>query len=467
MPNAHNLEPVLNRLTQQSGLLSLGVADVAGFVDDVSGRLTSQVEQIQHLRTAVAEVAADNASVAVASEQTRQHARGARSDMDDCYGSLEGAVGAIVSLAHVLSAMGADGALLEQALGSIDKAARQIATVASQTKLLALNATIEAARAGDAGRGFAVVASEVKLLAASTAAATEAIRATVATVRSSARTLISRANQSTAEAEQVSQQGSSVLHMVGNNRSRMAEINGMTDHIAERTQMISHQCDSVSHSVDIMSGGMQRSSIDLRRARDTILDLLTASEEIAATAANEGIETDDTPFLTRVQLEARRVEAAFEAELASGRMSLDDVFDESYQPVAGSDPLQHVTRFTEMTDAVLRGMLDEVKASHTRCIFCIAIDRNGYVPTHEAALSQPPSTDPEWNRVFCRNRRIYQERPIARASRNYMPFMLQSYRRPMQGGVYVRIKLVSAPIEVRGRHWGALALAYTPADIDD
>ncbi len=466
MANAHKLEPLLNRLTHQSGLLSLSVADVAGFVDDVSSRVTSQADRIGHLRSAVSEVAADNASVAVASEQTRQHARGARSDMDDCYGSLEGAVGEIVSLANVLSAMGEDGALLEQALGSIDKAARQIATVAAQTKLLALNATIEAARAGDAGRGFAVVASEVKLLALNTAAATEAIRATVATVRSSAHALISRAHQSTAKAEQVSQQGSNVLQMVGNNRSRMAEINGMTDHIAERTHMISHQCERVSDSVEIMSGDMQRSNIDLRRARDTILDLLTASEDIAAAAANEGIETDDTPFFTRVQQEAWRVEAAFEAELASGRISLDDLFDETYQPVAGSDPPQHLTRFTDMTDRVLRAMLEEVNGSNSRYIFCIAIDRNGYVPTHSAALSQPPSSDPEWNRVFCRNRRIYQERPIVRACRNHRPFMLQSYRRPMQGGVYVKIKLASAPIEVRGRHWGALALAYTPADID-
>ena len=467
MPDAHDLQPLLSRLTQQSGLLSLGVADLAGFVDDVSGRSTSQVEQIKRLRTTIKEVAADNASVAVASEQTRQHAQRARSDLDDCYGSLEDAVGAIVSLADMLSAMGHGGALLEQALGSIDKAARQIAKVASQTKLLALNAAIEAARAGEAGRGFAVVASEVRLLATDTAAATEAIRATVATVESSARALIDNVQQSTAEAAKVSQQSSSALRMVGDNRSRMAEINGMTDHIAQRTHTITQQCDSVSHSVEAMSSDMQQSNTDMRRARDTIIDLLTASEEIAASTANAGLETDDTPFLARVQMAARRVEAVFDAELKTGGMSLDDLFDENYVPVSGSDPPQHLTRFTDMTDRVLRGMLEEIKAAHSRSIFCIAIDRNGYVPTHSAALSQPPSADPAWNRVFCRNRRIYQERPIARACRSRKPFMLQSYRRPMPGGAFVAIKLASAPIDVRGRHWGAVAIAYAPADVDD
>ena len=467
MPDGRAMQPVLNRLTQQSGLLSLGVADMAGFVDDVSGRVTSQVEQIRHLREAIHEVTSDNASVAVASEETRQHARGARSDMDDCYGSLQDAVGAIASLAETLSAMGQDGAVLERALGSIDQAARQIAKVAAQTKLLALNAAIEAARAGEAGRGFAVVASEVKLLAANTASATEAIRGTVAAVESSARALIGRAQQSTDEAAKVRQQSADVLQMVGDNRARMAEIDGMTDHIALRTHMISRQCDKVGQSVEVMSGHMERANTDLRRAHETILGLLTASEDIAASAATAGFETDDTAFLSRVQAQARRVEALLEAELDAARLSPADLFDERYVPIAGTNPVQHLTRFTAVSDRLLSVFLEQAGSQHGRDIFCILIDRNGYVPTHSPAFSQPPSADPAWNRIFCRNRRIYQERPIARACRDRKPFMLQSYRRPMEGDRFMAIKLASAPIMVCDRHWGALALAFRPTEQPD
>jgi methyl-accepting chemotaxis protein len=37
---------------------------------------------------------------------------------------------------------------------------------------------------------------------------------------------------------------------------------------------------------------------------------------------------------------------------------------------------------------------------------------------------------------------------------------VQTYRRDMGGGTFAVMKDVSAPIRVRGRHWGGLRLAY-------
>jgi methyl-accepting chemotaxis protein len=74
---------------------------------------------------------------------------------------------------------------LGQAAKEIGKVTQTISEISSQTNLLALNATIEAARAGSAGKSFAVVANEIKELAQQTAAATEDIKARVASVQSS------------------------------------------------------------------------------------------------------------------------------------------------------------------------------------------------------------------------------------------------------------------------------------------
>src|SRR5690606_36275852 len=56
--------------------------------------------------------------------------------------------------------------------------------------------------------------------------------------------------------------------------------------------------------------------------------------------------------------------------------------------------------------------------------------------------------------------RIFDDRTGFAAARNRRRFLLQTYRRDMGGGRHVCIKDLSAPIVVRGRHWGALRLAY-------
>ena len=455
-------ESLLQEVARQAGLLSLGVADLAGSVDDVSGRVTRQVAELDRLRAFTTDVSTDNASVAVAAEQARQHATTAASDMDESFASLEGMVAGAASLTGSLSAMGQDGTGLEQALRSIDLVAAQIGSVASQTKLLALNAAIEAARAGEAGRGFAVVAAEVKALAARTAEATSAIRATVEGLRSGARTLIGRAQDSFLQAEDVTRRSTAVLHVVGGTRQRMAEITAMTDHIAGRTHAVSLRCGELGHSVQQMAGDMRGSDADLRRARDTILDLVTASEVIAASAVIAGAATEDTPFIARVQQDAARIADLFEAEIASGRITEADLFDEDYKPIPGSDPPQYATRFVTMTDRVLQPILDAAMAFDPRVRTCISFDRNNYLPTHITPLSQPPRSDPAWNDAHSRNRRIFNERVSQRAARDRGRFLLQSYRRQI-GGDRSLLKFASAPITVRGRHWGAHCLGYLPA----
>ncbi len=120
-----------------------------------------------------------------------------------------------------------------------------------------------------------------------------------------------------------------------------------------------------------------------------------------------------------------------------------------------------MARFTSLTDRLLPAIQEPLLTLTDKVVFCVALDRNGYLPTHNRTFSEPQRPgDPAWNAAHCRNRRIFNDRVGLTAGRNTQPFLLQAYRRDMGNGTYTLMKDCSAPIQVAGRHWGALRLAY-------
>jgi len=95
-----------------------------------------------------------------------------------------------------------------------------------------------------------------------------------------------------------------------------------------------------------------------------------------------------------------------------------------------------------------------------KVVFCAAVDRKGFLPTHNTKFSQPQGADEAWNTANCRNRRIFDDRVGLKAGRNTNPFLLQVYRRDMGGGQFAMMKDLSTPIFVQGRHWGGLRMGY-------
>lgn len=95
-----------------------------------------------------------------------------------------------------------------------------------------------------------------------------------------------------------------------------------------------------------------------------------------------------------------------------------------------------------------------------KVVFCIAVDRNGYVATHNKKYCHPQRGDVAWDSANSRYRRIFNDRTGLASGRNTRPFLLQTYRRDMGGGKFVVMKEAAAPITVNGRHWGGLRLAF-------
>ncbi|WP_372421453.1 methyl-accepting chemotaxis protein [Salinarimonas chemoclinalis] len=178
-------------------------------------------------------------------------------------------------------------------------------------------------------------------------------------------------------------------------------------------------------------------------------------------AAIGAIEREYRPLIERAQDAAARVVAAMEGALASGVLGREALFDVDYRPIPDTNPQQWETAARPILSRILPGIMEPLLASDPRMAFCLAIDRNGYIPVHNAIYSQPQRPDdPVWNAAHCRDRRIFDDRAGIAAARSTRPFLIQAYSRDMGGGKLVMMREVDAPIRVAGRHWGGFRTAY-------
>ncbi len=173
------------------------------------------------------------------------------------------------------------------------------------------------------------------------------------------------------------------------------------------------------------------------------------------------IENGYRPLIDSAQAFAGDVAAVMADAIRDGRASEADLFDTDYVPVPGTDPQQHRNRALPALEALLPALLARALASDPRLLFTVAIDRNGYIPVHNAAYALPQrSGDPIWNAAHARNRRIFDDRAGIAAARSVRPFLVQSYPRDMGGGITEMVREVDAPLRIRGRHWGGVRMAY-------
>ena len=173
------------------------------------------------------------------------------------------------------------------------------------------------------------------------------------------------------------------------------------------------------------------------------------------------VEQADLKFVSAAKQASARIAEIFEAAVAKGSIVSDALFDANYRAVAKTDPVQYLTGFVELCDRMLPAIQEPMLELDSRVVFCAAVDRNGYLPTHNRKFSQPQRpNDPNWNTANCRNRRIFNDRAGLSAARTSREYLLQTYDREMGDGVVVTLKEIDVPINVCGRHWGALRLAF-------
>jgi methyl-accepting chemotaxis protein len=416
------------QLQRDTSGLGLEAAQLRGTLEDSSAVAEHQVAALSALVGQLTQISASQDAI--------------RHYTDDSLQSVAQARSAVAQVAHEVAA-------LVSSLQEVASAAQEITRIALQTRLVAFNASVEAKRAGEAGRGFSVVADAVRDLSTQVETTSKAIMGTVSRLDTRVQALerdISRTP------EQGHHDGfQAALRKV---ESDVGRINEAAQQSIGLSSGLSAQSAGMAHEVQ-----QTRSALGQAVKRSEVV--LGVSERLMEVIASCGVHTADTPYIELAQGVAHQLSLALEQVLDSGQLTEADLFDEHYQPIVGSAPLQHLTRFNPVTDRLFPTIQEAALQALPDIVFCIGVDRNGYIPTHNKKYCQPQRPgDLVWNTANCRWRRIFNDRTGLASARNRRPFLLQTYRRDMGGGQHVMLKEASAPILVRGRHWGGLRLAY-------
>ena len=451
---------LVDQLANRIGGLGVELADVAGNLQEVAGRVSGQSDRFGDLQKTAETMVSANHGIASASQAVQTATTAAVGEITQSRAAVETAVQHIAKLIEAVGRIEHRLGSVGSALADVAKVSGSIEAIARQTNLLALNATIEAARAGAAGRGFAVVASEVKNLAEATRQATQLIGDTVKGLDGQVNSLIGESGDASLRAKNAGEGAAQIQGIIARVQDGISAVGREIDGVAKAATSNLAHCDRVIDELGHLAKGVDLSSSDLKSADNRVAKLLELSEGLIALIADSGVETSDAPLIRVVIDTAKQISDAFELAVARGEISIDQLMDEKYREISGTNPKQYLTDYVTFTDRILPDIQDPIQKSDPRIVFCVAWAKGGYLPTHNPNYRRPQGPDPVWNNANCRNRRLFNDRAVKKVAANTKPFLLQTYRRDMGGGNFVLLKDLSSPIYVRGRHWGAFRMGF-------
>ena len=447
--NSHQLAQAAEKLidearatTEASSQQNTAALSAAGAVAE----MTSGVKN-------AAERANETARIA---ESASEYSRQGRTIVQEAATEIERIARSVEESAQVVSA-------LSERSSQIDGIARVIREIADQTNLLALNAAIEAARAGEQGRGFAVVADEVRKLAERTSAATGEISSVIGAIQTETRSAITAIRQGTDQARNgaaLARQAADALQRIDDGAQQTL---GMSADIAQTMRTLSDSSDRISalvtNIIDMADRNAGCSNNTLAQANQLEYLAMNLEEigvvfKLGQAGEDAGRIHDRMPQV--VQAAARNIALSFEEAVDSGRVTLDALFDENYSPIPNTRPQKFHSRYDELCDQILPATQEPLLEANREAVYAIACDRRGYVPTHNKRFCQPLTGDEARDKLTNRTKRMFDDTVGKRCGTHELPFLLQTYRRDTGEIMHD----ISAPIFVKGRHWGGFRIGY-------
>lgn len=450
----------LAAITDAATSLGQETVEIVGFLDDLDQRSKAQRAQLDHVRGNTRDLEQISAAMLDSVQRMAATADTAIEKVETSTEFIAVTSQSSQALAQWVRTIHNDAEAVEGLLQGVRNSNMLISDIAAQVHILAINAKIEAARAGQAGRGFSIVADAVKELSERTSDAAVTITDTVAQLSDWMAALHDGAQSTSRQADAVLKRSTETDGVLSEIRLGVSDLRNEAHALAERAEGAKDAVDQTGSAITAIAASVDQVSSGVVEANRRCTALIDTSESILQHAVALGGNGADGPMITLVQDLAGQVAQAFDRAIAEGWIGQDLLFTQRYKPIPDTDPQQLLAPYTTLTDRLLPAIQEPVLTRDPRIVFCAVVDRNGYLPTHNAKFAQPQGKDPVWNAAHCRNRRIFDDRVGLKAGQNEKPFLLQVYRRDMGGGEFVMMKDLSAPIHVRGRHWGGLRLAY-------
>ena len=412
---------------------------------------------------AVAEMSVSIEDVGQAAEQTKTIAQAA------CEHSLRGvdivgkAAAEIEQIARSVEQSSQVVAALGERSSAIIGIVKVIHDIADQTNLLALNAAIEAARAGEQGRGFAVVADEVRKLAERTTAATGEIGTMIHAITSETQSAIASIEKGSIQAKNgadLARQAADALAEINRGAEETLKQIGSIGHAVaaqhEKGSNIAGHVSSIMEMADRSSTCAQQTLAEAAQLNYLAVNLEEVGSIFKLGASGEVAMQLHQRMPQVVQAAAAEIGQLLETALARGQVSEADLFDQNYQPIANTKPQKYRTRYDDFADKLLPTLQEPLVDKNPEIAYAICCDTGGYVPTHNKRFSQPLSGDEKKDFVNNRTKRIFNDPVGKRCGAHETPFLLQTYRRDTGEIMHD----ISAPIYVKGRHWGGFRIGY-------
>jgi methyl-accepting chemotaxis protein len=436
--------------------MMIGAAETSHFIDTIRKQVEHDLQAVQEIVRHAAHSTANTEHIAANAERASAVAADVRR------ASLAGRTEADESLQQIgqaredaLAAVALMRALQEKSR-SIRGITDTINQIAQRTNLLALNAAIEAARAGEHGRGFAVVAGEVRQLAMRTSESSHEIGQLVRTISEQAERAAGGMEALSGKVVAASGKVEQVHAFFRTIDQASATAEGEVQAIALSSRSHVDSTRVIGGAIEAIRDGMLNTQAELPLASQSAM-MVSEKAELLFHAGSGGQSAGAHDAIrAAAQQAAREVGELFEQALKCGVISEQALFDRHYTPIPGTNPPKYRTAFDAYTDRVLPAIQEAVLERLPQLAYAGAVDDHGYFPTHNRKFSQPLTGDADYDLLHNRTKRIFDDRIGARCGAHTQPYLLQTYKRDTGEVMHD----LSAPIMVRGRHWGGFRIGY-------